>query len=137
MKVFLWMLLFFSCFFEINAFAVTPKLSKEVVYTDPNKSIRVSAKNPEIVLTLQSNATTGFSWFLLRSPERFIKFVSHRFVAPNSKLIGAPGHEVWTFKAMPAAFVAPRVIRITMLYAQPWSLSGAQKTKFYIATESN
>jgi inhibitor of cysteine peptidase len=53
-----------------------------------------------LVVTLDSNATTGFSWSVAGiSDEDVVDDVANEYQAPDSGLIGAGGQEVWTFQA--------------------------------------
>lgn len=101
-------------------------------FSSDKKPLTVQAKKPEFTLTLQSNATTGYSWFLKRYNRHLFSSVTHRYVAPNSQLAGAPGYEVWTFKLAPAAFKVPQTTKIVMVYARPWEKHSGQKSVFRI-----
>jgi inhibitor of cysteine peptidase len=87
--------------------------------SQPNisKQIAVSAGNT-FTVTLCSNATTGFQWSESAqiSDPTVIQQISHETVAPeNTGLVGAPGTEVWTFKALKKG-----TSTITMEYSRPW-----------------
>jgi inhibitor of cysteine peptidase len=80
------------------------------------KEITVSAGG-SFKVSLESNATTGFSW-----PEQaeigntaIVKQTDHKYLAPTSDLMGAPGKEVWTFKALQKGTTV-----IAMEYSRPW-----------------
>jgi inhibitor of cysteine peptidase len=80
------------------------------------KEITVSAGG-SFKISLESNATTGFSW-----PEQaeigntaIVEQTGHEYVAPTSDLMGAPGKEVWTFKALGKGTTV-----IAMQYSRPW-----------------
>ena len=51
-----------------------------------------------IVVTLASNASTGYHW--TRGATSAVKLASHRYVAPKHGMPGAPGKEVWHFKVV-------------------------------------
>ncbi len=69
-----------------------------------------------IVLTLESNATTGYSWQLTDPVDsKVVKFISDNYVAPESNLVGAGGVEEWTFKA-----VGKGKTKIKLEYVRPW-----------------
>src|SRR6056297_3167536 len=91
--------------------------SAKVQFTSSKKAILVNEKQPQFSITLQSNPTTGFSWFLSKYNGKLIQIVSHKYIAPSSKLMGAPGHEVWTFRVTKEGFVVPRTMKIEMVYA--------------------
>ena len=55
----------------------------------------------EIVVTLESNATTGFAWQLETEPaSEILDTVSSKYLAPDTELVGAGGEEVWRFVAI-------------------------------------
>jgi inhibitor of cysteine peptidase len=81
------------------------------------REITVSAGG-SFKISLESNATTGFSW-----PEQaeigntaIVKQTDHEYIAPTSDLMGAPGKEVWTFKALKKGTTI-----IAMEYSRPWA----------------
>jgi inhibitor of cysteine peptidase len=55
----------------------------------------------EVVITLESNASTGFAWTLAREPDpSVLELVDSTYVEPETELVGAGGEEVWTFRAV-------------------------------------
>jgi predicted secreted protein len=56
----------------------------------------------EIVVTLASNPSTGYRWklFTTNGPSGIVTLVAHRYVAPTQSRSGAPGEEIWRFKAV-------------------------------------
>jgi len=72
----------------------------------------------ELVVTLDSNPTTGFQWSENAeiSDETIIRQVSHQFVEPGiDKPPGTPAKEVWIFEAL------RRGTTTTFLeYSRPW-----------------
>lgn len=55
----------------------------------------------EIVITLESNATTGFAWQLTGEPAgEVLEPVGSEYVEPENDLVGAGGAEVWRFRAL-------------------------------------
>ena len=74
-----------------------------------------------LTVTLESNATTGYSWELKEIGDTSIlQKTDNKYVAPTSGLIGAGGKEVWNFKALKAGKTT-----LSMEYSQPWA--GGQK----------
>lgn len=88
------------------------------VYTEDQRKITVTEKDPAFSLKLKSNATTGYSWSVLKLDKKVVKVVSHKYVRPDSRLIGAGGYEVWNFKVLPG--VKGKATVIEMRYARPW-----------------
>ena len=80
------------------------------------KQLTVSPGN-SFTVTLCSNATTGFSWSESAqiSDPTIVQQVSHEVIPPESGLIGAPGNEVWTFKALKKG-----TSTVSMEYSRPW-----------------
>lgn len=106
---------------------------KTPVFNSPKEKIVVSQKQPTFTITLQSNPTTGFSWKLGKYDSKLVSFVSQQHVTPkNKKLMGAPGYDVWTFKAIKATYRVNQVGHITLIYARPWTKDGATKATFMI-----
>ncbi|MCI5196900.1 MAG: hypothetical protein D3919_11880 [Candidatus Electrothrix sp. AW5] len=94
-----------------------------------SKDITV-AVGDEFTLSLCSNATTGYRW-----PEQAdisdteaIQQIGHAYIAPpikNPPVMGAPGKEVWTFKAMKKGQNT-----VYLEYGQPWE--GGEKAQQFI-----
>lgn len=130
MKRFKLILVLLSLLTVLTAFAA--EQSEPMVFSSPDKGIIVQSKHPEFTLTLQSNATTGYSWFLSKYDNKLMTPVSHKYVAPNSKLMGAGGYEVWVFKVAPAAFTVPQTMKVVMEYARPWEKGEGTKSVFKV-----
>lgn len=90
------------------------------IYPDESKIIVVTAQQPTFTLKLKSNPTTGYTWFLREYDTQFLMPISHTFVNPEKKLMGAPGFEEWTFKVKSSAFIVPQHFSIRMMYARPF-----------------
>jgi len=92
------------------------EVSVDASYT--GKEIEV-AVGSSLIVTLESNPTTGFKWELTRgADDAVLELVDYKFEAPESTLIGAGGKEVWVFKALKKG----RSI-ISMKYRRPWERS--------------
>jgi inhibitor of cysteine peptidase len=101
-------------------------------FTDPAKPIMVGKTSSTFTIKLKSNPTTGFSWFLVGYDSNVIKPVSHKYYAPNTKLVGASGYEKWIFKVKPAGFVVPQITKIQLAYTRPWNLENYRPTTFKV-----
>lgn len=54
----------------------------------------------EVVVTLDSNVTTGFAWQLVTEPaSEVLDVLGSDYEAPETDLVGAGGREVWRFVA--------------------------------------
>lgn len=106
-------------------------------YTDVHKSILVNQGSPEFSISLASNPTTGYTWHAQQYDQHLLTVINHKYQpSTNSKLVGAGGIDVWTFKVKPEAFNAPHIMKIKMLYARPWDIKDTAKTlEFVVVTQ--
>ncbi|MCD6567767.1 MAG: protease inhibitor I42 family protein [Dehalococcoidia bacterium] len=77
------------------------------------------ANGGTLTVTLQSNSSTGFAWpeTVELSDSSVLNQTKHELVPPaDTSAVGAPGEEVWTFKALKKGTCA-----INMEYSQPWA----------------
>jgi len=66
---------------------------------DNGSTVEVEVSD-EIVITLESNITTGFAWTLTTEPDAdVLELVDSEYRSPETDLLGAEGNEVWTFTA--------------------------------------
>ena len=74
-------------------------------------------------VNLCSNASTGFRWLDSAniSEKTIVQQIDHKNVAPSKAMPGAPGEQVWTFKALRKG-----TTQIINEYSQTWS--GGQKS---------
>lgn len=74
-------------------------------------------KGDTLLVTLISNATTGFVWDenAAITDTAIIEQTKHENIAANSDKVGAPGEEQWTFKALKAGTTA-----VHLEYSRPW-----------------
>lgn len=75
-----------------------------------------------LTVTLCSNPSTGFSWpeSAQISDQTIVQQTDHKYVAPETEagatpVVGAPGTEVWTFKALKKG-----TSTIYVEYSRPW-----------------
>jgi inhibitor of cysteine peptidase len=89
------------------------------------------ALGQEFAITLASNATTGYHWELAAPlSEAVVKLVSSEYKAPETSALGAPGQEIWTFRA-----VGRGQTIISLKYVRPWEKDVAPvETASYIVT---
>ncbi len=109
----------------------------DTTYTEDKLAFSVKSDHPEFVIKLISNPTTGYSWALENVTGQLIEPVKHEIVRnPNKKLMGAPGYELWTFKAKPEAFRVPTIIKIKFFYSRPWEVDeNAKPLVFQVTTQ--
>lgn len=133
MRAFKWIGLLCIIFF--NSFALAEKLSSPI-YTEDKTNISVTQVQPQFVIRLKSNRTTGYSWFLQEYDAALITPLKHQYESPNTKLLGAPGYDVWTFSVKPIGFNVPKVTQIRFIYIRPWEKEADEKqVVFRISTE--
>jgi inhibitor of cysteine peptidase len=61
-----------------------------------------------------------------------LRVISHQYVAPKTRMMGAPGYEIWRFKVLPEAYVVPRVATIAFVYARSWQSAPFQSLKLTV-----
>ncbi len=124
--------------FMVKSVSASTINKEDAVYTQDKLSISVSANQPEFTIKLKSNPTTGYSWFLKSYSEKLIQPVKYVFQAPqDKKLMGAPGYELWTFRAKPDAFVVPQQTSLSFAYARPWETDvNSQPLVFTVNTKA-
>lgn len=104
-------------------------------YNEDNLNVAVDTQNPTFTIKLKSNPTTGYAWFLREYDSELMVPQKHHFQASDSKLMGAPGFETWTFRMKPAAFVVPRQTVVRFVYARPWQgADDAKQVVFRVTT---
>jgi inhibitor of cysteine peptidase len=83
----------------------------------------------EFSITLASNVTTGYHWELAAAlDEAMVQLVGSEYKAPESRLAGAGGQEIWTFRA-----VGQGQTLINLKYVRPWEKDVApNKTATYM-----
>jgi inhibitor of cysteine peptidase len=89
-------------------------------FSDPNVPIHVAAGR-DFALRLESSISTGHNWRLAQPLDAAVlALVSSRYDEEKSSLVGAPGAETWTFRA-----VARGQTTINLEYVQPWATGQA------------
>lgn len=70
-----------------------------------------------LTVALESNPSTGYEWELTEvGDETVLQKVDQRYEPPeDGGMVGAPGKEIWTFKALKKGQSS-----ISMEYSQPW-----------------
>lgn len=93
-----------------------------------NRDIPVSVKNfklnQQFQITLDSNPSTGYGWEVIYNP-KYLKLISQNYVSSDSNIVGAPGKEIFTFKAIKIGQT-----KITFNYQRTWE-DQPLKTKQY------
>ena len=81
-----------------------------------SKQIEI-AKDGQVIITLISNASTGFSWNekATMADNSILEQLKHETIGANSDKVGAAGAEQWTLKAMQAGETT-----VKLEYSRPW-----------------
>lgn len=96
-------------------------MASTMIVKDASKAINISKQQSKFTVRLPANATTGYSWVLNGDYDQdLIKPVEHQYIAPDKKLLGAPGTSEWTFQLQAKAFKVPTKITVTLDYMRPW-----------------
>jgi predicted secreted protein len=80
-----------------------PLLARTIQVTelDNNSSVTLNLGD-ELVVQLQSNASTGYSWQIDYNNSQLLRLTKSTYEKPNSNLMGAPGSQVFRFRAVGA-----------------------------------
>jgi inhibitor of cysteine peptidase len=124
MSFFKWFLVITLLFLNSMVIAEKPEPS---VYTEDKLAIMILKDQPQFVIRLKANPTTGYSWFLREYDSTLLTPMKHHYEAPNTKLLGASGYDVWTFSVKPAGFTVPQITQIRFIYTRPWEAEGDGK----------
>ena len=112
-----------------------PVLQPAPLLSTVNKVVQVKPNQVTFTVTLSANPTTGYNWYLLNSPSKFLVPIKAKFTPPkNKKMMGALGTMTWKFRAEPTAFSVPRIFTIALAYARNWDLSSASVYKVAVVT---
>jgi len=79
---------------------------------------------------LPSNPSTGYRWALIEPATGLLTLMDHGFTAASTTMLGAPGEERWTFKA-----VRVGTGELRFEYRRPWEppdVPPAQRTRFEV-----
>ncbi|MDP1574630.1 MAG: protease inhibitor I42 family protein [Coxiellaceae bacterium] len=126
--------LFLTTFIVFSVTTTLAGTTQTIPFTSNKDPIKV-AQNQTFDIVLPSNATTGFSWKwnATQYDQNLVTLVSHKYVAPtNTKMLGAPGYEVWEFKAKAGNYRVVQVGHIVMEYQRPWEKTLGTKKTFIV-----
>lgn len=101
-------------------------------YLNPSEPIHALLGN-SFAIRIRSNPTTGYGWQLANQPDAsIIRLITNQFLPPASKLLGAGGHEIWTFQA-----IGRGRTQINMQYIRSWEtqLPPARQASFIIIVD--
>lgn len=93
-------------------------------------AIVVTPRRPTFQVSLASNPSTGYAWKVTQMNKRLVTLLKTTTAASRTGLIGAPGQQIFWFRATPQAFKqAVGATSIAFAYARPWEKQPAAETK--------
>lgn len=82
-------------------------------------TINVPQSQKQIVVSLPSNPTTGYQWVVKQYDQSLFTLMASNYIAPQTQLIGAGGHMVFTFEVVKDA-KRPQQSVMEFIYQRPW-----------------
>ncbi|MBI5608117.1 MAG: protease inhibitor I42 family protein [Deltaproteobacteria bacterium] len=120
----------FSFTIDIKAAA-----SKAVKLDDTdNGTVAVAKAGQDIVVTLSSNATTGYAW-KVTSTDKTFGYPTDKYVAPTSGAVGAGGQQVLTWKTSGPLPMAG-THKVTLQYLKSGSSTPAKTFAFSVKIQN-
>jgi len=110
--------LFFSLLFFLvaNTFFSQPGTTVQLFEKDNGGEVYLNV-NDYVVITLETNPSTGYNWEIKRVNPLMLKQTAPPQLITKNKLIGSPGQIKFTFKA-----IAPGSCELAFDYRRPWDL---------------
>lgn len=90
-------------------------------YADTNMLV-FSKAQPQFVITLPSNPTTGYQWKVTSYDKTLFQLKSSRYSPSKTSLVGAGGTMSFTFM-LNKGQVYPASSKMSFIYARPWDAS--------------
>lgn len=112
-----------------NLLGIMMLLCTMAIHADEPMSINIDADKPNFVITLAANPTTGFQWTVVEFDKDLLSLSSSVYQRPDTKLIGAGGHMLFTF-TLNKGKAYPQSTNLVFKYARPWEKddTGATQT---------
>jgi len=102
---------------------VTNSTPSKVTIGDNQPDISIK-KNQEFMINLVSNPSTGYSWSVNDNYDKsVIGLVSNEFKSADTDLVGASGHDQWTFNGLSNGNT-----KLEFTYGRSWEKDPAQET---------
>jgi len=90
-----------------NSMSFRPQLDQDTVRVSSGETFK---------LILDANPTTGYKWQLAKPlDEYYVRLKNSDYKPPDKQYVGAPGKEIWTFKAR-----VKGKTKILFQYIRPW-----------------
>jgi len=109
--------------FSTSTIAAGPAIVTEA---QNGKTIAIDQGNP-LVVSLESNPSTGYSWQVGKNDNSILKFVDQSAFPPTVHMPGAPGHQMFKFKA-----IAAGTDSLELEYIRPWEKGVAPAKRFNV-----
>lgn len=107
-----------------------------LLFAKNNDTVTVFINQPQFIITLPQNPTTGFQWTLVSYDNSLISLVGSDYKAPKTKLIGAGGNILFTFKTIKNKFY-PKSTKLIFQYARSWEPATAVSKEIVIQFKQN
>lgn len=91
----------------------------------PRQTINVGVQQHIVKIALPANATTGYQWYVSNYNTDLLTLSSYKYVAPQTRRVGAGGTAEFEFTVKPGFHVAPQITDVTFVYGQSWDMNGA------------
>lgn len=121
MKIFIVLVAVFI-FTRCNDTSETLNLRKE----DNGKQIKLSM-NEEIVISLESNPTTGYNWTVANVDTNILEQTGKVEFEARSRKLGSPGKQIFRFRSTTAGKTA-----LKLIYHRPWEKETAPLDTFLV-----
>ncbi len=111
--------------FLLGFFSTT---GKTVMITQAQNQSKVKVKkDASFQVLLNANPTTGFDWRIVAYDSAIIEIKQKHFIQSETHRMGAPGKQVFKFKAIAAGATDLRLI-----YARPWERATSETDSFRV-----
>ncbi len=111
--------------FLLGFFSTT---GKTVMITQAQNQGKVRVKkDASFQVLLNANPTTGFDWRILSYDSTIIEVKHKSFIKSDTQRMGAPGKQVFKFKAIAAGATDLRLI-----YVRPWERATSEADSFRV-----
>jgi inhibitor of cysteine peptidase len=97
------------------ATVIDTPVNEMVLTAKDNGSQAELEQGQALLVTLESNPTTGYRWEVSGSVEPALRQIGEAEFQPQSDLVGAPGVETLRFEA-----VGPGELTLKLVYHRPW-----------------
>lgn len=101
-----------------------------VLTSDDNGTTYRMELDEEIVVALESNATTGYEWAIDELDETVVRPLGSSYIAPTNGAVGQGGTEEWSFQAL-----KPGTTVLSLKYWRQWEGDASIADRFEMSFE--